>query len=116
MYPGVQHLLCIWHVDRLAALNSSDDCIYYIITHIVRRAWQRKLHSLVACKQHRAELYTCLRMLMTEQCKEKFMERQTTFISYWQSREPQFVAYYVQEYSRRVGKLLCMVLGIIMAA
>ena len=101
VYPEVQHLLCIWHVDRYNSYTSND-CIH--CTH--NRAWQRKLHSLVTCQQHRAEMYTCLRMLMKEQCKEKFMERQTTFISYWQSREPEFVAYYIQEYSKRIGKWL----------
>ena len=68
------------------------------------RAWQRKLNSIVKCQQHRAELYACLRMLMTEETQEKFVEHEKTFFEYWESREPQFVTYYKQEYSQRAGE------------
>ena len=49
-------------------------------------------------------MYACVRILLQEQNVEKFLEHQDTFLTYWQSKEPEFVAYYRQEYSKRPGK------------
>ena len=40
----------------------------------IYRAWQRKLHHLVQNEEHRAEIYSCLWMLISEQEKKKFHE------------------------------------------
>ena len=71
----------------------------------IYRAWQRKLHHLVQNEEHRAEIYSCLWMLISEQEKKKFHEMQDLFVSYWQDRETKFVTYYQKEYSNRAGIL-----------
>ena len=43
-------------------------------------------------------------MLMMEQSEKKFTEKETTFLSYWETKEPKFIAYYRQEYSQRAGE------------
>lgn len=67
------------------------------------RAWQRKLHHLVQKEEHRAEMYSCLWMLIAEQERNKLHETQDLFVSYWQDKEPRFITYYQKEYSNRAG-------------
>lgn len=74
--------------------------------HVYYRAWQRKLHSLVKNKDHQAELYACLWMLISEQDENTFLKNQDTFLSYWHNKEPEFVTYYQHEYMDRAGLLL----------
>ena len=57
------------------------------------RAWQRKLYNLVQKEEHRAEMYACLWMLISEQDKHKFQESQEVFVDYWKAMETQSVAY-----------------------
>lgn len=54
-------------------------------------------------QEHQAQMYACLWMLISEQDESKFLHNQDTFMSYWQEKEPEFVAYYRQEYHDRTG-------------
>ena len=105
VYPGVNHLLCRWHIDRY------DACSFVAITHthnhVACRAWQRKLHSLVTDDAHKAEIYKYLWMLLTEGDKQVFSENLRSFLQYWESREPKFTSYFRQNYVSRYGKKHC---------
>lgn len=101
VYNGVRHILCRWHVDRY---NSPLHVLKYCHLYIhYNRAWQRKLRSVVKSKDHQAELYACLWMLISEQDEKIFLQNQETFLSYWQKEEPEFVTYYRNEYLERQG-------------
>ena len=54
-------------------------------------------------KEHQAEIYACLWMLISEEDENNFLRNQDTFLSYWHDKEPDFVAYYRQEYLERAG-------------
>ena len=69
----------------------------------LHRAWQRKLYSVVKNQEYQAQMYACLWMLISEQDETKFLHNHDTFLSYWQEKEPEFVAYYRQEYYERTG-------------
>ena len=101
VYPGVRHILCRWHVDRYTALYTCT--MATLICILFCRAWQRKLRSLVKNEHHQAELYACLWMLISEQDENDFLHNQDVFLSYWQDKEPDFVAYYRHEYFDRAG-------------
>jgi len=53
-------------------------------------------------------MYACLWMLIAEQDTSKFFELQSLFVSYWEEKEHQFVAYYLKEYSNRTGIYICI--------
>jgi hypothetical protein len=57
----------------------------------------------VKSKDHQAELYACLWLLISEQDEKIFLQNQDTFLSYWQKKEPEFVKYYRNEYLDRQG-------------
>ena len=59
--------------------------------------------SLVTVDAHKAEMYKCLWMLMTEGDTKVFNENLQSFLQYWESRQPRFTAYFKQNYASRVG-------------
>ena len=91
---------------KITIIANPPNVSYGPHTCLSYRAWQRKLYSLVKCQQHRAEMYAGLRMLMMEQSEEEFLKHQDTFMSYWQQKEAEFVAYYRQECKGRAGEYL----------
>ena len=64
------------------------------------RAWQRKLHSLVAVDAHKAEMYKYLWMLVTEGDTKENLQ---SLLQLWESRQPRFTAYFKQNYASRTG-------------
>ena len=84
-------------------LKMLDNVLEYIYSN---RAWQRKIYSLIKKKKHQAEVYACLSMLISEQDESCFLHNQATFLTYWQDREPEFIAYDRQEYLSRASKQL----------
>ena len=77
--------------------------IHYSYILIIYRAWQRKLHNTVTDNEHRVQIYACLWMLINEQDVNSFIQKQETFLSYWQEKEAQFVNYFKEEYQDRAG-------------
>ena len=73
--------------------------------YYIHRAWKRQLFKVVKNKEHQAQIYACLWMLMVEQEKSSFHKNQSTFLISWEKKEPQFVAYYKHEYLPRAGKI-----------
>ena len=78
-------------------------CMY---TCKICRAWKRQVYKTVKKQEHQAQIYACLWMLINEPDKNTFVKNQDTFLSYWETKEPQFVTYYKQEYFPRVGTAL----------
>jgi hypothetical protein len=87
--------------DDDTAIITACAVVYPEVNHLLCRAWQRKLHSLVTVDAHKAEMYKCLWMLMTEGDTKVFNE---SFLQYWESRQPRFTAYFKQNYASRVEK------------
>lgn len=54
--------------------------------------------------QHKAEIYKCLWLLLTEKDPDIFQKELETFISLWQEREPKFISYFQTYYTKRTGK------------
>ena len=73
--------------------------------YLTYRAWQKKLHALVKTSEHKAEIYSCLWMLLHEADEEAFREKGEMFVAYWKDKEPKFVEYYKKEYSHRPGEM-----------
>lgn len=57
-------------------------------------------------KEQKAELYACLWMLMNEEHRVIFHDRQKTFLEYWSEKQHQFVHYYEAEYATRIGNVV----------
>ena len=70
------------------------------------RAWKRQIYKVIKKQDRQAEVYACLWMLMSEQNEATFRKNQTTFLTYWEDKEPQFVTYYKQEYLKRAGTVM----------
>lgn len=108
VYPKVQHLLCLWHVERYECVIydwkchslTSEQCISLTV---LQRAWRQKLQACVRNGEHRLEMYTCLWLLMTDESESDFWDRLRLFTTYWKRKEPEFVKYFQETYSYRPG-------------
>ena len=69
-----------------------------------RRAWQKKLHTLVCDDSHKAEIYKYLWMLITQEDPIEFHKSMEAFEQFWERKEPRFTSYFKDNYANRVGK------------
>lgn len=77
---------------------------------VIFRAWQKKLHDVVKDKQHKAEIYKFLLLLMTEEDTTVLNTNIDLFLDFWEPQQPKFVAYFRQFYTNRVGECMHSVL------
>ena len=103
LYPGIEHLLCRWHVDRYACIILVYRLKYIVIIDHNYRAWQRKLYALVQDGNNREELYKCLHMLLTTSEENTFSDLLSKFVVCWRSKEPSFVEYFETSYAGQPG-------------
>ena len=99
MYVHVQHQY------MYTCICTSTSTNIYTIYPFGCRAWQRKLHSLVKVDTHKAEIYKYLWMLMTEGEADVFTKNLHAFLQFWETKEPQFISYFKQNYACRAGVL-----------
>ena len=71
VYPEVRHLMCRWHIDRYNTQDSVLSSIHTLLYRVsntfhVERGEEKFTQQLATIDAHKAEIYKCLWMLMTE--------------------------------------------------
>ena len=67
----------------------------------VIRAWKRKLHAYIKCKENEDEIYASLLSLLRESDSERLNSNIDVFIQKWEAQEKEFIQYFQLTYVSR---------------
>ena len=89
----LRHLLCRWHVDKYV-INVTTTALCTVAYYI--RSWRNNIRSKVTTP-NQLEVYQTLCIMESEIDEAIFLTLIKSFITQWEKKESQFVAYF-QEY------------------